>query len=1214
MSGKSPEVAKKVSENYFERINTQFEKELAAGNVKEDTLNILAKRNKEDFFSMVKDAFDNPLAALKYFGTKLFGKTFAKWSQKIKESHQTVSDTIDEVNKTAQTSYDKAKKVLNEAPKNLKALPVVGGVYKAGESVIDYLANNPEEARSMPKENQKEWWKSIMVKAGANPESVMGKGFIDLVMNKQTWKDIGENVKEGVTAEKRLGKLKKDIESGEFDKNQLFTGHTIDEAGDKVHAEMLKLKEDVLTFVKANPNTVAVLSAYLGYNVGLKRNGFKLASDFGKVLLKLAASPLLLAKNNKLKIFVILLGGFLIKDQTKWDEYTVLKVRNTRLPKNLKEFKDVIRDNKAFQGVKKGLEMTEKDLREAMGMIKSPKLVTKGFEDIGNLFKPESLIKNSVDFVGRTPEENRIMAHKEGFYGIQSYFKTNSDIERALGKDKYESLLDEFRKLESELGKDNSKWLEGLAFDKYESINKKYGEAGSFRFEKYGDYIRYVEYDKKQANLVIKQRMIGLNPDANDDGKRIAARHFNFNNEYQSIISAKFENASVVAGIPEGFKRTLRELFGSGFDNNEDLVNASSEKVKSGEATVIQDGDNFFLMYGKEYIQLPYEFTLQLGKKLFSEDAEKIEPRDIAVVYGSGLGFYTVWGGTKFLGNMGADGAYKLVTGFDRRIGRLPVRSAKNIAIQASKAALWPGTAIWNQGKFAVNTVKTLKEVRAEGIKNILKSSAGHEMLMSAKNSWKNGSVRLSLLNNSIRNTLGMSGELSAEMINNLKGLERIGNAKFQLQRQIRNIGKGNLDNKLVIKDLYKIFKEMEGGSDIWKRVIGTGYKEALSASDLKNLLGELDKVEVNKKAAIDTLKKANPSALKSGATYVADGVKSLGKGRMGSVARLGGKLLKSKKTAAIGAGLLGAYGLSEYVDEKSKNVSNVEVGKNKVEKKETEKKKIVRETALKIISNEGKMMGEYLGKTNLDRLSKLSNKELKTEIDKISTWYERAHNDLLNTVWKDYDIYNEDLGQLAKAINEEIKKHGGNVDFKLEDTSKWYSSNEKKGFSLMDGMMSISKEQGGGLEIGYISRPSMQTILKRKVLDHKDSIGDIATSLIPLVSSKRNLDNAADFYEDGNYEEVARELGYSVTNLALDGLGIVTLGGGKLVQGAVKAKKATKIVDSTLSVNQLSQKFAKLGKMKGDLALNSMFGIVSLEIGSKVFADEIDTVKVLKR
>lgn len=1213
---KSSEQSEKISSNYFERINKEFEKEVIAGNVKTDTLNQIAKRNKEDFFDVIKDAFENPLEALKYFGTKIFGETIVKWRMEISQSYKNVSDKVEAVNKTAETSYRKVKDLLESTPKKLKSIPIVGGIYKAGDSILDYITKNPDVAKQMPKDGQQEWWKELMVKAGVNPESAEGKGFLSLVLEKKTWDDISKNLKEGLTAENRYKNLSADIESGKFDKEQLFSGEKLGEAGTRIYKQLDKLKDDLITFVKVHPNTVTILSAYLGYNIGLKRNGFRLAADIGKVLVKLAASPLILAKNHKLKVTVLLLGTFLAKDQTKWDEHIALKLKHTRLPKDFAEFQKVLNANPAFKDVKEGLKVAENDFKDAVGIIKSPNL-SKSFEELSNLLKPETIVENTVDFLGNHPKESIITSNKRGFYGIQSYLTNSKPIKEALGEKHYENLLKDISDLQEPI-KNDAQWLKGIEFSKLEEINKKYGDKASFKFEKYAGYIRYIEFDKKQANLQIRERKIGIDSTALEKDQRIAARRFNFSTEGLENLG---EKALYSGAATEGFFRTYKEVLGMSLETPEDVLNETVNKVKNGEAVVMQDGTNMFLVYGKEYILLPWNFARMLGEKVATKGGKDIKPRDIAVAYGEGAALYTIWAGAKGAANLSADGLYKLVTGFDRRIGRVPVKSKKYIAQSVAKAALWPGTMIWRQGAFLKGTFNTIQEVRADGFKNIIKSSAGREMLLSAKNTWSNGSVRMGLLNNTLRKSLGLSEKMSAQTINTLTDFGRIRNAKFHILRQSRHIGEHALTDKRVIADLYKFFQGIEGGEDIWKKIISTADDtKAIDPKDLQRLLSELDKLEVNKKATLDALKKGGETALK-GSSYIADGATSLKSTRFSSLKRVGGRLLKNKKTALIGGGLLAAYGLNEYLSSQTDTSENVKIETKKKNIETNEKQKKLKKTAEKILEVQGEFVKEHFSTKRLDELSKLSNKDLKKEINQTCTFYENAHNQIFNMIWQDYDLYEKDgLDGLMKSINS-LKKNVSEekkLPFKqmnLTDTSKWYSINEKPGFHIMEGLISISESDGKeGIEMGWVSRPSLATLLKRKVIDHKANIAMLGASLIPGVSSAQNIKNASDFYEDGNYEEFSRELGYSVSNAAFDVLGIISLGTAKAASTAVKGGKAAKVVETTNKLKEASQAIKHLQKTKGDTAFNAVLGILSLDIGSKIFKDEIDTIKVIKR
>lgn len=87
-----------ISENYFERVNSEYFEVVTRGDYNnETTLTGIKERNSEGFFDLLKDFFGSPVEALKWMGTQLVDHLAGQWIQEITDTVQPLLERINQV-------------------------------------------------------------------------------------------------------------------------------------------------------------------------------------------------------------------------------------------------------------------------------------------------------------------------------------------------------------------------------------------------------------------------------------------------------------------------------------------------------------------------------------------------------------------------------------------------------------------------------------------------------------------------------------------------------------------------------------------------------------------------------------------------------------------------------------------------------------------------------------------------------------------------------------------------------------------------------------------------------------------------------------------------------------------------------------------------------------------------------------------------------------
>jgi hypothetical protein len=164
----NPEKFQSKKENYYEEIVSAYEKELLKGEIKDDYLESLAKKqNEKSFLEKAKDAWEAKTDFLKYLGYSFFGNEIMKklknsffgemfgWKEKYEETKAEIKEMI-------KTPVKKIKEVFENFNKSEVPLKQKNQIKK----IKDFLEKNPEIAKNMPedKEEQKKWWQDLLNK------------------------------------------------------------------------------------------------------------------------------------------------------------------------------------------------------------------------------------------------------------------------------------------------------------------------------------------------------------------------------------------------------------------------------------------------------------------------------------------------------------------------------------------------------------------------------------------------------------------------------------------------------------------------------------------------------------------------------------------------------------------------------------------------------------------------------------------------------------------------------------------------------------------------------------------------------------------------------------------------------------------------------------------------------------------------------------------
>lgn len=389
----------KISDNYFEQVNTEFQKEVLKGNIGPEAIEEIKNRNEATFMEKVVDAIKNPGEAYKWLKTAVITSLAGSWLGDIFG----VSDAL-----------KKAKEKVMEVVKNpmniligvlggfagFKALKGIAGLLKAPGSgsigiikktfsglrmatgvglrlaalgtmgyaaikLYEYFTENEEEASGMPqdKESQKTWWKEKIEKSGLKDELKEEEivPLMALVMGEEKaeemFKDLMEVDEKRVETEESKEKSQKEKELENEYGELIPLSEYIKEKTNGVYTLIENKTKDLINEIKRNESLLAT-AAFL--TLGIK-DSFELLAKTGITAGKLTMEgistliKLAYATGNHPIISILATLGIL---------KTLEISEETKVPKDDKQFRRYISDickekyDGTVEAVKKAREKT----------------------------------------------------------------------------------------------------------------------------------------------------------------------------------------------------------------------------------------------------------------------------------------------------------------------------------------------------------------------------------------------------------------------------------------------------------------------------------------------------------------------------------------------------------------------------------------------------------------------------------------------------------------------------------------------------------------------------------------------------------------------------------------------------------------------------------------------------------------------------------------
>lgn len=191
----------KISDNYFEQVNYEFQQSIKTLEIDENTIDEIAKRNEKDIFDTIWDAIKKPDEALKWLKINILALFADSWLEDIfglKEQLNKKKEAVIEALKNPVkilegilvgfAGYKILKGVVNLAKpsklgfKTAKALfkvgkigskaLLIGGMAYGVYALYDHFLSNPEDAKTMPQEPGaiRKWWRDKIEETGLKSE------------------------------------------------------------------------------------------------------------------------------------------------------------------------------------------------------------------------------------------------------------------------------------------------------------------------------------------------------------------------------------------------------------------------------------------------------------------------------------------------------------------------------------------------------------------------------------------------------------------------------------------------------------------------------------------------------------------------------------------------------------------------------------------------------------------------------------------------------------------------------------------------------------------------------------------------------------------------------------------------------------------------------------------------------------------------------------
>lgn len=1147
-------------ENYFEAI----EKEFVAGNG--ELVEIAQRKDKEwklSFFDKVKDFFKNPYAGIKYFSSRLFGEKIAEFMYNLDAARKNLDDAKSNAIEVAKTGVDEIKSIVDTIKKEAKSIPALGPALGSAMKIKDYLLNNSDEAAKMPKDESErmEWWKEIMKKAGVPQNELVNKSLLKLLANKNNWENVKKNLKDTFTGEETEKRINKEIDTGEFYKDWPFTGDKLGATAESGLNSIKNTVSDMANIVGDNKELSTTLSAYLTYKTGIATT-VGAAGTLGKLILSSGLAPVKFMAYNPKKVIALYIGGMLIRPNTKWDDVGMKVLYNTPLPKDYDEFMEVTSKHPVYKEAMQGMNISRKEFEEAMGIIKSEKELKKNIDEITSSITVNNVLKSALGGVGQTPKERLKYQNFRGYELVRSSVlseKNSLRLKERMGERDYlsfsklvESILLDARN--DELGEVDKKLIN--KFNKYQAIT---GYEIDFGSENYSQLI-FKSGDPAEESII---RYIGVNPSLDQSTKEDLSFTLKLNED--SIIGERGKSVSTFAAIGNAPLLKLREMLGVAGemiqnDSQEKLVKDLNKKVKKGEAIVVNEGDNFFYKYGKEYVLLPYTVGEAFVNAAMNED---YEVKHAAQVFAGGLVLRVGFGTAKGLGKLGLDKAYGAVVHNSLSGKRVADKSLRKTAIRGFKTITYPISMIYDARKAGLSFREALRE--NGGLKKIISRSDASIVSSSLRNIAESSRLQYDRL----RTSKLIYDEETLKTLYSInetrKRVVKMRDVKIFTNDILNRYPKGLDDSsKEIVGDLISKLRKNGFSDDLLKILDKKNFEaletvDELSASQLKQILA---KVEVALKVEKDILGRLR-SVVSFRDMKVMKKINVARDAQKAAQANRITKATRSMKLAKYGVGgaLLGvgAYSLSgTNEDENTKIDSN--------EKFSEEMHVLANEV---LIADDNVLSNVFNFKKLKTLVTSEDYDERKDIVNGAKNEYLKSFNTLVNTISRNNKSYKGNIDVLARLL----KKRSPHANYKIETESSFFGG-ERKILNLGVGTIQIIQNSDGSLELGRQPVDLLENNLTSIGVFMNEGYSGIGMSLLPFVGTYKDFEQGYDAYRMGNDELMAEKVSFGVSGLATDfllGAKAVAMGG-KLIGKADDFKKLQKFVEFASSASDFSK------------------------------------------
>ncbi len=1179
-------------ENFFEAIEKDFVAE------KGSLVEIADRKTKEwklSFFDKVKDFFENPYAGIKYLSSRLFGEKISEFMYELDEAKKNVTAAKENVMEVSKTAVDQVKGVIDGIPDDLKKIPLAGSMLASAVKVKDYLVKNAIKAAEMPEDEKAKlvWWKDILRSAGVDEGELVHKNLLELLAKRKNWTDIRDNLVETVSGEKYEKKIDKKIESGEMYKEWPFTGEKLGVTAGKFTKKVKTYSKETIAILRDNPAMSSTVAAYMAYKMGPTK-GLNAVGMTGKLMLTTGLAPLKYAKNNPKKVILLLVGGRLMQQNTRWDEIGEKVLYNTPLPKDYEEFNKVISTNPMYKELVQGMTISKGEFEQAMGVMKSEEKLEKSLDEILESITLTNVAKSTLDVVGQTPKQKVKYENFKGIKLLESEVlsKEHSEyLEKMMGEDGAKEFSKVTYELLSESRQDE---LGEVSKEKIEAFNK-FKEISRYEIVISDNYLNLV-YKPINPEESIVTRKIGLNSELSQADKELLAPGLKMYSDMNTIdfLATLGEGYS----LGDAYMQKMRELLGRAGEfltgSPEELSGAINEKMKSGEAVLVSDGENFFLSIGTEYILLPYTVWGEVYRAAVDEDYDVM---DVAKVYAGGLAVMTVIGSGKALGKVVIDNAYKHVVGYERVAQKGLIDKGKSLASKVTYPITKPVST-------AMSAREMFQNLRADGFKKLVQRSSYGELVSSMRNI--NDSSRLKLAQHKSKLLSSKAKESMDLILKSRREVIALRDGKIFSSNVLNRYPDGVTDPKVIKGLIEKI--EVGGLSDEMVKIMGVENYASLKSlkeidrDQLRAILGSFEiALDVEKRilAALQPVSSMKNlkivESIREASTYmkgtkVGQKLGDIRRAQRAAEANRIAKLSKGAKMAKMGAAGALAFGGAVALNEAYQKDKDIERKENASE--------VPGEILDGVVDVENKIL-ELMSKKNLNKILDEDHGVRAETLRSMKGEYLSAHNEFMNFIFKNKSKFEGNLDLVVEALQKKYPK----AQYKVEVEKGWLGGSRKV-LNIAAGTIQIVENPDGSIELGRQTADVFENNMTFMARFQKEGYTGLGMGLVPFVGTYKDLSEGYDAYKVGNDELMAEKVSFGVSSLATDFLlGAKTAGGAaKLLTKAGDFKKLEKLGSILSSASDLS----KVSKVTSKAA-KAGSGVAVAGLGYGIFAGDIN-------